>query len=153
MSKTDYPLSKPFFIENKMKALFKLIVLTVIMFIFAACPESYKHFIMFYNNAPYDVYVHQAFVPIELASDTIIKSQYLIRGPVKTSERKGISFNSPDMDYIYIYVLIENDHNTDECIILQRYYVTLDDIRRLDDISYPPTEAMKNIKMYPPYDQ
>jgi hypothetical protein len=43
--------------------------------------------------------------------------------------------------------------------ILRRYDLSIEDIRKLKDkngvpeISYPPTEAMKDMKMYPPYGQ
>jgi hypothetical protein len=37
-------------------------------------------------------------------------------------------------------------------MILQRYDLTPTDLQKLDwQVSYPPTEAMKDIKMYPPY--
>lgn len=36
--------------------------------------------------------------------------------------------------------------------ILQRYDLSIEDLHLLDDnIVYPPSEAMKNMKMYPPY--
>jgi|GEM_PF-5841810 len=138
-----------------MKAIYKLIVLTVIMFLITACPEPYFHRFMFYNNSPYDVYVYWEHAPIESVSDTILRPQYLIQGPVKEFKRTGIEFNRvPDIDLLCIFVLIENENNPDECIVLQRYYLTLDDIvrlSRLHAISYPPSEDMKDIKMYPPY--
>ena len=138
-----------------MKTLFIFITLSVVMFIFTACPEQYKYFYLFYNNSQYDVYVHWEHAPTESISDTIIKPQYLIYGPVKKNEYDGISFNRlPDVDSLCIFVLIENENNPDECIVLQRYYLTLDDIvrlSRLHAISYPPSEDMKDIKMYPPY--
>lgn len=37
-------------------------------------------------------------------------------------------------------------------MILRRYDLTLGDLKMLNwEISYPPTEEMKNVKMYPPY--
>ena len=36
--------------------------------------------------------------------------------------------------------------------ILRSYYLTLEDLQRLDwKITYPPTETMRDVKMYPPY--
>lgn len=36
--------------------------------------------------------------------------------------------------------------------VLQRYQLKLEDLQRLNwTITYPPTEAMRNVKMYPPY--
>ena len=40
----------------------------------------------------------------------------------------------------------------EEYMVLQRYDVSLKDLQRLNfRLSYPPTAAMKSIKMYPPY--
>ena len=37
-------------------------------------------------------------------------------------------------------------------LVLKRYDLTLEDLQRLDwKITYPPTEAMKDVKMYPQY--
>jgi len=37
--------------------------------------------------------------------------------------------------------------------ILQRYQLSLTELQQLNwTITYPPTEAMKNIRMYPPYE-
>jgi len=36
--------------------------------------------------------------------------------------------------------------------VIQRYQLTLQDLERLNYVvTYPPTEEMKNVKMYPPY--
>ncbi|WP_291529404.1 hypothetical protein [Bacteroides sp. UBA939] len=54
----------------------------------------------------------------------------------------------------YSWEQIQQDYN-----ILQRYDLSLEDFYRLSDkndnpvITYPPTEAMRNMKMYPPYSQ
>ena len=38
-------------------------------------------------------------------------------------------------------------------MVLQRYDLSLQDLQQLNwQISYPPTEAMKDMKMYPPYE-
>lgn len=37
-------------------------------------------------------------------------------------------------------------------LYLQRYYLSLPDLRQLNfTISYPPDESMKDVAMYPPY--
>ena len=42
----------------------------------------------------------------------------------------------------------------DKYMILKRYDLSLADLKRLDmNISYPPDERMKDMKMYPPYGQ
>lgn len=38
--------------------------------------------------------------------------------------------------------------------VLKRYDLSIEDIQLLDyEIPYPPTEKMKNMRMYPPYDE
>jgi hypothetical protein len=54
----------------------------------------------------------------------------------------------------YSWEQVQQDYN-----ILQRYDLSLEDFKRLSDkngvpvITYPPTEAMKDMRMYPPYGQ
>jgi len=54
----------------------------------------------------------------------------------------------------YPWEQVQQDYN-----ILQRYDLSLEDFMRLSDkygvpiITYPPTKAMKDMKMYPPYGQ
>jgi len=41
-----------------------------------------------------------------------------------------------------------------DSIVLQRYDITLEDLKKLDwKITYPPDERMKDVKMYPPYEK
>ena len=54
----------------------------------------------------------------------------------------------------YSWFEIQSDYK-----ILQRYDLSFEDLKKLSDkngvpiITYPPTEAMKDMKMYPPYSQ
>ena len=42
----------------------------------------------------------------------------------------------------------------DNYMILKRYDLSLEDLQKLDfTLYYPPTEEMKDIKMYPPYEE
>jgi len=42
----------------------------------------------------------------------------------------------------------------EEYKVLKRYDLNLEDIQFLDyEISYPPTEQMKDMRMYPPYEE
>ena len=60
---------------------------------------------------------------------------------------------------VYVYVFdAETIENTPwevvarDYLVLKRYDLTLEDLQRLDwKITYPPTEAMKDVKQYPPY--
>ena len=60
-------------------------------------------------------------------------------------------FNKKILDN-YSWEKIKQEYN-----ILQRYDLSLEDFKRLYDkydipiISYPPTEEMKDVRMYPPY--
>jgi len=53
---------------------------------------------------------------------------------------------------IYIFDAIELEQEL-KFKTLKRYDLTLEDLRKLDWIvTYPPTEAMKDITMHPPYE-
>ena len=60
---------------------------------------------------------------------------------------------------VYVYVfdseVVENtpwEVVARDYLVLKRYDLTLEDLQRLDwKITYPPTEAMKDVKQYPPY--
>jgi hypothetical protein len=60
-------------------------------------------------------------------------------------------FNKDALD-TYPWEVIQRDYK-----ILQRYDLSIEDIHKLKnkydvpEIPYPPTEVMKNMKMYPPY--
>ena len=57
--------------------------------------------------------------------------------------------------YVFDAEVIENtswDVVARDYLVLKRYDLTLEDLKRLDwKITYPPAEAMKNVKQYPPY--
>jgi hypothetical protein len=62
-------------------------------------------------------------------------------------------FNKDTLD-VYSWQVIQQNYK-----ILQRYDLSLEDINNLKDkygipvIAYPPNEKMKNMKMYPPYEE
>jgi len=74
-----------------------------------------------------------------------------------------VAFNdiSGNLDTIFVFVfdatLIENtpwDIVVRDNLVLRRYHLTLEDLQRLNwRIAYPPTEEMRDIKMYPPFGQ
>jgi len=75
---------------------------------------------------------------------------------IKWEER--ISFiNKQNTLYVFLYSVdtlnkypwsqIQKDYK-----ILQRYALSIDDLQKLDwNVTYPPSPAMKDMKMYPPY--
>lgn len=72
-----------------------------------------------------------------------------------------MDFYNRDTNYgtVFVYVfdadIVENTSwgiVARDYLVLKRYDLTLEDLQRLDwKITYPPTEATKNIKQYPPY--
>jgi len=65
------------------------------------------------------------------------------------------STNDTLMFYIFDYKVLTTNkwaEVRDNYMVTQRYDLSLDDLRRLDwKLSFPPTEEMRNIKMWPPY--
>lgn len=48
--------------------------------------------------------------------------------------------------------IVDGHKQWDERMFLQRYDLSIEDLRRLDfQLHYPPTEAMRNMKMWPHY--
>ena len=87
---------------------------------------------------------------------------------IKCCEEKRISYmrscienayNHGRIDTLFVYIfnaeVVENmpwEIVARDYLVLKRYDLTLDDLQWLDwKITYPPTEAMKDVKMYPPY--
>ncbi len=68
----------------------------------------------------------------------------------KTYKNDTLSFYFFNRDTLrkYPWETIRKDYN-----ILKRYDLSIQDMQMLDyEVVYPPTEAMKDIKMYPPYE-
>ena len=70
---------------------------------------------------------------------------------------KEFIYEIPDTLMVFIINSKVVENNTwqkigDNYMVLQRYDLSLQDLQQLNwQISYPPTEAMKDMKMYPPY--
>jgi len=85
-------------------------------------------------------------------------SRYLSAGTHSDwgKEMKGYSYLQIliiDSEIYDIYIAEPCDTIRKYVPILQRYQLTLTELQQLNwTITYPPTEAMKNIKMYPPYE-
>jgi len=62
-------------------------------------------------------------------------------------------------DTLYVFIFEEDvlaNHSwadvVDKNLVLQRYNLSLKDLQQLNwQISYPPSEQMKDMKMYPPF--
>jgi hypothetical protein len=130
-------------------------VFTPILIFLTACPEmNYKDVVKFYNNSSKDVYIYGEFEPREFYSDTILMPLHRTM-LLKIKENRGYSYNKiPNVDTVYFFILDADTISYEKCKVLQRYNVSisLDELKNLNyTLSYPPTENMKDIKMYPPY--
>ncbi|MDR2836889.1 MAG: hypothetical protein LBV69_12010 [Bacteroidales bacterium] len=149
--------------------LLKFIVLLSFLLILVACPKKdYKHVFRFSNNSNVDVYIYLGVVNRDLGGtlypDTAIAE---VRCGVlfKKGESRYYSYNyeynngytnvlslfifNADTFDTYSWDEIKNDYK-----ILRRYDLSLQDIEMSNYmISYPPAEAMKDIKMWPPYEE
>jgi len=141
----------------------KLILLLFTLLALTACPKvDYKHDFMFINNAGHDIYVYLK-VPYEgdfIYPDTTIA--YVRCGALfKSGASFAYTYNyrENEMDTLILFIFDADVFNTysweeirDEYKILQRYDIKFGSIKALEyNISYPPDERMKNMKMYPPY--
>ena len=148
--------------------MFKFIVLFVVLITSTACPEEITDHssFMFYNNSNSDVCIYLGVVPQNnggsLYPDTMLMNKNVTIGPLLKNSKYNYDFNRLenndslslfiiDLDTIkkYTWEEIKNGYK-----ILQRYdlRVDLEGLKQLDFIvTYPPTEAMKSVRMYPPY--
>jgi len=139
--------------------------------------ENCHYAIKFSNNMAKDLRVRDEFLhPIHYPNSfNIEKLSYTARGEmykVRSGEQDNRSamgsrgcvenvFNRVDgfLDTVFVYIfdaaIIENtswDIVARDYLVLKRYDLTLEDLQRLDwRVTYPPTEAMKDVKQYPPY--
>jgi len=143
----------------------KYTVLFSVFLLFAACPEiDYKRDFKFSNNSSIEVYVYLGIVGKELGGSlypdtTIAKVKSGI--PFKKGEKRTYSYNGKHLlvDTLCLFIFdafifntFDWDNIKNEYKILKRYDLSLKDFENLKyEVSYPPTEAMKDMKMYPPY--
>jgi hypothetical protein len=126
---------------------------------------DYSSSFTFYNNSSHDVYVHLGLVPRKLGGSLYPDTTF-------TDIKVGVRIKS-GTKYVYDYNKVSgadtlcffifdadtfNQYSWDEIMseykILQRYDlgVTIEAMRKLKfTITYPPTEEMKDINMFPPY--
>jgi hypothetical protein len=80
-------------------------------------------------------------------------------GLFNMSNGRSYCYENTLNDTLHIFIFEDNVLATytwqevvDNYMVLQRYDLNLTDLQQLNwQISYPPSEAMKDIKMYPPY--
>ena len=123
---------------------------------------------LYVRSAQYNVY-HPFSSEIKYLSNTVeATSMYKVNGGEQDNRNAMLlrscheSFFGRDgySDTLTVYVfdasVVENtpwEIVARDYLVLKRYDLSLEDLRRLDwRITYPSTEAMKNIKQYPPYE-
>ena len=158
-----------------MKKCFYLPVI-FILFLFTACPkedtENCHYSISITNDSHLDVYFRIAtdtsgthYSPSAMVSnayfykinahESIIKKQ---RSCIEYEFTKGTAFSDGRyglLDSLRVYIfdaqVLEKELKYKT---LRRYDLTLEDLRKLNwTVTYPPTEEMNDIVMYPPYGQ
>ena len=142
----------------------KLFIFILTCFLLTGCPEGdYKRIFIFENSSSNDVLVYLGGISREyggcLYPDTLLPdSEAGIIFPPGVV--RGYAFNAvPDADTLCLFIVDKAIVDTtpwkkihDENIILKRYDIAITDFVRLNwEITYPPNEAMKNIKMFPAY--
>ena len=147
-----------------------LVVFVWLLCISSKCSKEDGHSkINVINNSSATLFVSHAYdtlIPSMVASYNSNKNSFAVNPyeskQIHVASRHGIIETDGRINpYLYLFVVdmqvletysfntIKNDY-----MILQRYDVTVSDLQRLDwQITYPPNEKMKDIKMYPPYGQ
>ena len=147
-----------------MKKIKILLFLAGIIFLASTCENENCHkSIPFVNSSDKDLYVLLKTLPpndtsfLEFGNPTRNdEHRVLPHSEKKLSLRRDCYEGKPELQ-IYIldvHIFDTNSWKTvvEDYLILQRYDLTPDDVKALNwSIPYPPTPAMKNMKMYPPY--
>ena len=159
----------------------KLIIFLLLSWIFTAntCKridsENCHYAIRFSNNTAMRLRVSSVYLSVYHSDPLDIEKKISILQPyteIKSGEQdnQSATFNRTCLekvfkrdgytDTVFVYIfdatIVENtswDVIAKDYLVLKRYDLTLDDLQRLDwKITYPPTEAMKDVKQFPPYE-
>jgi hypothetical protein len=150
---------------------FFLVLLIVTAFLLTACPVEIHDDWYFDNHTNDALVVYMALGIASAYPDTLLpsdvnnmhigrsdphsKQPMYANGYVKPEDIvKGLPLDTLSIFIIfedtlltYSWEVIRSDYK-----ILKRYDLSLQDLQKLNyTIPYPPTETMKNMKMYPPY--
>jgi len=119
-----------------------------------------------------DKFTHRFFTdPLDIRkgfAESANSVQFIIKSSEQNNERATRSFSCYEKifideyfsDTVYVYVfdaaVVDTtpwDIVAKDYLVLKRYDLSLEDLQRLDwQVTYPPTEAMKDVKQYPPYE-
>jgi hypothetical protein len=125
--------------------------------------HCHKH-IAFKNNADIDVYIKFTYDTLGfyiLFSNPLGDEMCKVKPHTKNTSVlwQRSCYESYIKNYIRIYIFDANVLATvpwniigQYNMVLQCYDLTKEDLQRLNwEVTYPPTEAMKDVQMYPPY--
>lgn len=142
-----------------------LIFINTLLFVSCEFPDqTYKFRII--NDSDKDLYFYEAVMNAPIYPDTLIKETkvQLKVSPHTISYQGGLIsteevFKKYNIDTLSIYFFDAYIVDTypwetirEEYKVLKRYDLSIKDIQLLDyEIPYPPTEVMKDMRMYPPY--
>ena len=151
------------------------IAVTLLLTLFASCDKFYS--VVVENNADFPVYALSPMQfdagDIPMYPDTALNNEIKLKSSFGKNQLGGIYDGMSKWDSFYSYynidtvsVFILNADSVDiyslrsfinQSSVIQRYDLSLFDLESLTSnkysatISFPPTEAMKHIKMWPPY--
>ena len=130
--------------------------------------DDFHHHIFFCNNGNYATYVDISYKHPDTAiqRDPTIPGWHKKTEPHRTNEDALTNassyegdFSSHLMDTLIIFVFNADtatlqgwEYVKDHNLVTQRYDLSLSDLQNLNwSLTFPPTEEMRNIKMWPPY--
>lgn len=149
-----------------MKTIFKFMILTFIAL--PGCLDltylGERHY-QLENNSSSDIYIYEGTIGREnggvLYPDTVLMNSNVTQGPYLKESTTYTFFNHNELDTISIFIFSADTlekYSWEEVRsgykVLQRYDLDASEegfMRLNNTISYPPTEVMKDVKMYPPY--
>lgn len=144
----------------------KILVLSFVILMFAACPMDYSHSFRFSNNSDTDVYIYLGGISREyggtLYPDTgvaEVRCGSIVRQGAEITDNYSDTKKDSWKDTLCLFIFDADTFNTyswkeiqNGYKVLKRYDLSPKDLRALErKISYPPDERMKDMKMYPPY--
>jgi hypothetical protein len=124
------------------------------------------------NNSPDDIYVDASMYPDTMSYKHyggLVSQSHIFKIQSGASNIDALSLRScyetrftgkhavSDTLMIFIFDACTLEHNSWDTVVKhnmvqQRYDLSLENLQKLEwSVSFPPTEAMKHIKMYPPY--
>ncbi len=142
-----------------------LFLIVIILLLFTACPEDMGDSITVYNESNQNIsfYLGQGLggtifpdttlplfkVGVKVEAGKFLVNYYYLRETYEREHTDTLCLFILSVDTVEKYSW---DKIHEEYMILRRYDLSFQDFKRLNyTIHYPPTENMKNIKMYPPY--